>query len=59
MINCVHFRAQWSMRDRLNPTDSMRVRRHLSVCQRCQSYDQQMRAGLSIEIQPGVEQPRS
>lgn len=45
MINCVHFRAHWSERDRLDPVDTMRIRRHLAVCQRCQAFDQQMRTG--------------
>jgi hypothetical protein len=43
MINCVHFRAQWSEREQLNPTDTMRMRRHLAACERCQAFDQQMR----------------
>jgi hypothetical protein len=43
MINCVHFRAHWSEREQLDPVDSMRIRRHLAVCQRCQAFDQQMR----------------
>ena len=50
MINCVHFRAQWSEFDQLDPTDTMRIRRHLSVCQRCQTYDQQMRAKRSVDV---------
>lgn len=45
MINCLHFRANWSERERLDPTDSMRMRRHLAVCQRCQAYDQLMKTG--------------
>lgn len=45
MINCLHFRTNWSERDRLDPVDKMRIRRHLAVCQRCQAYDQQMRTG--------------
>ena len=43
MINCVHFRAQWHEYERLNPTDTMRMRRHLAACERCQAFDQQMR----------------
>ncbi len=43
MINCVHFRAQWSEREQLDPADTMRIRRHLAACERCQAFDQQMR----------------
>jgi hypothetical protein len=43
MMNCLHFRTNWSERDQLDPVDRVRIRRHLAVCQRCQAYDQQMR----------------
>lgn len=45
MVNCLHFRAHWNERDRLDPAASMRMRRHLAACQRCQAFDQQMRTG--------------
>ena len=50
MINCVHFRAQWAEFDRLDPTDTMRIRRHLTVCQRCRAYDQKMRLEQTIDV---------
>jgi anti-sigma factor RsiW len=49
MINCVHFRTQWEERDRLDATDTMRMRRHLAACERCQAYDQQMQAERGVD----------
>jgi anti-sigma factor RsiW len=53
MVNCMHFRMQWDERERLDPTDTMRMRRHLAACERCQAYDQQMRAKSSTETLSG------
>jgi predicted anti-sigma-YlaC factor YlaD len=54
MVNCLHFRAQWRERDRLSSVDTMRIRRHLAVCQRCRAYDQQMRtSGYSLKTLAG------
>jgi predicted anti-sigma-YlaC factor YlaD len=50
MINCVHFRAQWSEYEKLDPTDTMRIRRHLSVCPRCRAYDMKMRLEQNIDV---------
>jgi hypothetical protein len=45
MMNCLHFRSLWGAQQaKLNPGDSSLMRRHLTVCHRCQAYDQQMRA---------------
>jgi anti-sigma factor RsiW len=55
MINCLHFRAQWRERGRLESVDAMRVRRHLAVCQRCQAYEQQMRTmGHRLKVLPSA-----
>jgi hypothetical protein len=54
MINCVHFRAQWSEYERLDPTDTMRMRRHLAACERCQAFDQQMRSVVGPELENPV-----
>jgi hypothetical protein len=54
MINCVHFRAQWNEYEQLNPTDTMRMRRHLAACERCQAFDQQMRTVMGRDPESPV-----
>jgi hypothetical protein len=56
MINCLHFRARWRERDQLTSVDSMRIRRHLAVCQRCQAFDQQMRVERDSEASSAGEE---
>jgi hypothetical protein len=46
MINCKHFRSQWSRYwfKELDQAESLSLRAHLSICRRCQEYDRQMQA---------------
>jgi hypothetical protein len=46
MVNCKHFRSQWSRYwfKELEPEEYFRLQRHLSSCPRCRTYDQQMQA---------------
>ncbi|HEY3486764.1 MAG TPA: zf-HC2 domain-containing protein [Gammaproteobacteria bacterium] len=58
MVNCRHFRSQWSRFwfNQLEPTDSARMRRHLKMCRRCKIYDRQMQA--VIDSLKGLVPPR-
>jgi hypothetical protein len=46
MLECRHFRAHWSRFrfKELEAAESLRLKRHLESCSRCQKYNQQMQA---------------
>jgi hypothetical protein len=46
MIDCKHFRSQWSRFwfKELESEEVLRLQRHLASCPRCQAYDRQMQA---------------
>src|SRR5689334_19569375 len=46
MVNCKHFRSQWSrfwFKD-LESEEVLRLQKHLESCPRCRTYDRQMQA---------------
>jgi hypothetical protein len=46
MVNCKHFRSQWSRfwLKELAPDEVLSLQRHLASCSRCKAYDRQMQA---------------
>ncbi len=46
MVNCKHFRSQWSRFwfKELESEEVLRLQKHLASCPRCQTYDRQMQA---------------
>jgi hypothetical protein len=49
MVNCKHFRSQWSRFwfKELESEEILRLQRHIGSCLRCQAYDRQMQAVIS------------
>lgn len=66
MINCKHFRSQWSRYwlKELAPDELLGLQQHLASCPRCASYDRQMQAvvaclkGLSVSTGDDLKSER-